>query len=301
MPRHTNTMNWPGFATDEAFRAAYAELKNCLTASGLVQTGDTGQVDVATVTKPTTLNAQAAYLMFRFADPLQSVAPVFLRISYGVGSNAVYPSWTARVGTGTDGAGNLTGLVSRLATMTLSTPAASVGAALPSYATHSNGFFALSFLQGVLGPSYTSPFVSVQRTCDNNGSPTAEGIIFYAGNMSPSIAGTVDHLRFLPVAQLRSYNAQGLGFLPGDVAEPTYLGLSPQAFGHFAMMPKCRPLVGTCAFRRGETAAGQVFPLALVGTLPRTYMSLGHWTGISLAYSGASFSGYSDTAILWED
>lgn len=299
MPRVIQSFQWD-FANDAGFRVAFAALKRAMLDAGLAQTSDTGQVDVATVLKPTLNNAEAGYLMFRFADPLQTVAPVFIRVSFGVGSSTSFPRWTFRVGTGTDGAGVLTGLVSAQQAHSSNNPVAVAGATLTSYSTHSSGFFGLCFALGVWNTgSAGAPGVYVQRTCDNNGSPTSEGVVFLAPGVSVSSASAVEHLQFLPSPELITGRSDGLGLLPWLPSRPTFVGLSPQAFNHFVMTPKCRPLVGTCAFRRGETSLGQTFPLAMVGTVPRTYVGLGANAGNTLAI-GAS-AGNSDLAMLWED
>lgn len=299
MPRVIQSFQWD-FATDAGFRAAFAALKQAIADSGLVQTADTGQADVSTVLKPTVITTDAGYLMFRFADPLQSVAPVFVRVTFGTGGNLSYPRWSFRVGTGSDGAGNLTGVVGAQYYHTNSGPTVAAGTTLPVYAAHSNGFFGLCFAPGVWSsPNYAAPGLFIQRTCDNTGSPTAEGVAALTAPPSSTSTGGLEHFQFLPTQELIAARGDGMGFLPWVPARPTFVGLAPQAFNHFVMMPKCKPLVGTCGFRRGETALGQTFPLTMVGTVPRTYISLGQYGGNVLAV--AANSGNSDLAMLWED
>ena len=77
---------------------------------GLVQTSDTGQIDTATVTRPITA-ITAGYETFRFNDSLQGIAPMFMKLEFGSGDNTpVTPAMWVTVGTGTDGAGTVTGI-----------------------------------------------------------------------------------------------------------------------------------------------------------------------------------------------
>lgn len=299
MPRVIQSFQWD-WTTDAGVRAAFAALKQACLDAGLVQTADTGQADVSAVVKPTSSNTDAGYLMFRFADPLQSVAPVFIRVTFGSGNTATYPRWTFRVGTGSDGAGNLIGMVGVQHSHSVNAAVSAAGTTIPVYATHSSGFFGLCFGPGLwVTASNGAPGLFVQRTCDNTGSPTAEGVVALAAPASATSTGSLEHLQFLPTQELITSRGDGMGFLPWLPTRPTFVGLAPQAFNHFVMMPKCKPLVGTCGFRRGETALGQTFPLTMVGTVPRTYISLGQYGGNVLTV--AANSGNSDLAMLWED
>lgn len=105
--------------TIKAYLYTAADMKACiqtvtaqLSALGLLQTADTGQVDPLTVTGATAADAIKGYQVWRFNDALQGSMPVFLKIWYGSGvSYAGAPALWLTVGTGSDGAGNLTGQV----------------------------------------------------------------------------------------------------------------------------------------------------------------------------------------------
>lgn len=78
--------------------------------SGLVKTADTGQIDVTTVAVPGTTHTVAGYEIYRFDDALQLTAPVFVKIEYGTNNSSNGPGLWLSFGTGTNGAGTLTGL-----------------------------------------------------------------------------------------------------------------------------------------------------------------------------------------------
>jgi hypothetical protein len=96
--------------TDANFRA-WAQFIHDVFALGWVQTADTGQIDLTTVTVPTTANDKQGYEIWRMDDDLQADYPVYVRIDYGSAGAAGTPGIWLAVGTGSDGAGNLTGVL----------------------------------------------------------------------------------------------------------------------------------------------------------------------------------------------
>jgi len=95
---------------DADFRATGLAVKNALIAMGWVQTGDTGQVDWSTVTRPGTVNTVAGYEIWRMADALQSTNPVFMKLEWGTGNVSIaQPTMWVQIATGSNGSGSLTG------------------------------------------------------------------------------------------------------------------------------------------------------------------------------------------------
>lgn len=108
--------------TDALFRAWGLALSQAIQATGWVKTADTGQIDFATVTKPTLGNQQRGFEIYRPADSLQASAPWFVRIEYGSDPGAAQRCGLfITFATGTDGAGTLTGTVSNRVTVSLNT------------------------------------------------------------------------------------------------------------------------------------------------------------------------------------
>lgn len=92
------------------FRAWGSAISAALAALGFVQTADTGQINWATVAAPTASGQVMGYEVWRFADSLQSTAPIFFKIQYGSnGGAASQPQMTFTVGTGSNGSGTITG------------------------------------------------------------------------------------------------------------------------------------------------------------------------------------------------
>jgi len=94
---------------DTEFRAFAQAIHDALAAMGLVQTADTGQINLTTVTKPVAANTVAGYEIWRFADTHQAAAPIFFKIEYGTGNAATNPAVWLQVSSGSNGSGALTG------------------------------------------------------------------------------------------------------------------------------------------------------------------------------------------------
>lgn len=110
----TTTSTIPcNYTTDAGFRTIGSAIGSALTTVGLVQTADTGQINWTTVTKPTVALVSVGYEIFRFNDSLQSTSPLYIKLEYGTGTYSTsYMTMWLTIGTGTDGAGTLTGNVS---------------------------------------------------------------------------------------------------------------------------------------------------------------------------------------------
>jgi hypothetical protein len=74
-----------------------------------VNTTDSGQINLTTVTKPAGASTSQGYEIWKMNDTLQSTKPVFLKIEYGSGAAANTPGIWMTIGTGSDGSGSITG------------------------------------------------------------------------------------------------------------------------------------------------------------------------------------------------
>ena len=97
----------PNNATAAEFRAWAQFIHDVFVNGSWVQTGDTGQINLATVAAPGAANTKMGYEILRMDDALQSTNPVFLKLAYGSGSSTNFPAIWFMIGTATDGAGNL--------------------------------------------------------------------------------------------------------------------------------------------------------------------------------------------------
>lgn len=89
------------------FRAWASMIHKALEEVGLVNTADTGQINLTTVENPG-VGVYAGYEIWRFNDSEQATRPVYIKIEYGVGATKARPAIRFRCGRGSDGAGTLT-------------------------------------------------------------------------------------------------------------------------------------------------------------------------------------------------
>ena len=97
----------PTITADADWRALLTNYRAALTAAGFVRTSDTGQLDPTTVLKPGA-SSISGYDVWRFNDDAQATKPIFFKLEYGAGSSAARFNLWITVGTGSDGAGNIT-------------------------------------------------------------------------------------------------------------------------------------------------------------------------------------------------
>ena len=162
----------PNPSTDAEFRDCVQKIRDGITGLGWVKTSDTGQIDSTTVLKPTAVSTVAGYDIFRMADSLQATAPFFLKVEYGSATaNASYFAWWITVGTGTNGAGALTGNVSTRAVFV--TASADAGTLRICTFTGTSSRLAIMLFENHAGASNTIALV-IERSHADDGSDTGE-------------------------------------------------------------------------------------------------------------------------------
>jgi hypothetical protein len=112
------TTSWDTAAGDAPLRTWITAIHNTLSAIGLVQTSDAGQVNLATVTMPGA-EGIAGYEIWRFNDSEQATNPIFIRIEYHRGDAIGTPRLQFQVGKGSDGSGGLTAAGTKTATSSI--------------------------------------------------------------------------------------------------------------------------------------------------------------------------------------
>lgn len=302
MPRVIRSLPAPNPSSEAGFRDAVSAYEGLLADCGLVRTADTGQINPATAPLPAA-SEMVGYSMWAFADALQSAAPIFLRVRYGKANTSVRLAIELQAGVATDGSGSLVGV--QTAALLTAPAANTLGAGVyPSFATHSSGSCSVVFAPGSVtapaGINNPSGSFTLQRTCDNVGNPTAEGFVLIAQTSASATAttsGKAELVQTLPAARTLGADSTSLALVPWLVSD-SKVGVTPQMFQHFVMLPKCRPLVGSCAHLRGEVPRGEVFQVALVGAVPRTYIGVGDSLGLTATAGAATRV---DSAVLWED
>lgn len=163
----------PDMTSDTTFRAWGSAISAALASIGWVQTADTGQINWTSVTKPVAINTPAGYEIWRMNDSLQSTKPVYLKIEYGSGASTGYASMWITVGTGSNGAGTLTGQVGTQR---------QIGPAGPSTASVASYFSGTSSrLTAYLWDNTYHTLIMVERSHDAAGADTGVGIMVCLG------------------------------------------------------------------------------------------------------------------------
>lgn len=285
--------------TDAGFRAWGSELATSLQTVGLVQTADTGQINWTTATRPTVANTTAGYEIYRFNDSLQGTAPIFLKLEYGTSSNTSNPQLWLTVGTGSDGAGTITGTVVPR-TICATTPGApSTSTPYPSYICMIGGQLMVCSKTGAgSSGSNSGMFWHVGRSTDDTGADTADGVVVYYKTSSI----TYQSAQFRYFAAAATITAAGTSSSGGPYCmipaalTSSLVGADIQAFKHYAAFPFVRPVVGLVTVLTAEVPAGNTISVAAVGSTPRTYISIGQ-AGYGMCTAGGSTY---CAAMLWE-
>lgn len=284
--------------SDATFREWGLEFNTKLAAAGLVQTADTGQINWTTVLRPGA-GVDAGYEVWRFNDALQATAPIFFRIAYGTFGDATAPRMRFTVGTGSNGSGTITGTALTIQRDVHQDSGQVTDVARQSYLCVVAGFFGFNWKAGS-GPTEASFFIC--RTCDSNGAPTAVGAMVHWGIGNSGAITARQSLRFAAPAQ--AFTAQTLvaaGALGMNPQCPTssQSGTDIQVFLGWTITPTAIPLFGVCGVLRSELNTGGTFQATLVGSTPRTYITLNDPAGPFGQVTVASDGGL-NIAMLWE-
>jgi hypothetical protein len=169
-------------ATGTEIRAWVQAMHDALAAIGMVQTSDTGQVNISTMLNASATNTAVGYEVWRFDDAAQATCPIVFKLEYGRGAGVGYAQMWLTVGSGSDGAGNITGV--RFARAAVG-PGGNTGtASTTGYASSGDGSMcALVPWPAVLG---NAPMFIIERARNADGTPRAEDFLVAAQGTSNS-------------------------------------------------------------------------------------------------------------------
>lgn len=279
-------------ASDTAFRAWATELYNELVAAGLTQTADTGQLSTPVAASRPATNTAAGYWIFAFADSLQGTAPIYLKVEVGTGGNAAIPDVVITVGTGTNGAGTLSGVVLSRAQVVLNTAPSSTVTPYPSYINHAEGFFGLVFKSGA--NTGGQGYLFVCRTTDSDGDPTADGYFIAAksgGGASLARAACGLWSGFSASDSTRNWS-----IVPFAVTASA-IGGDYQAFKVYGVYPDARVVQQLVVTIAAELTIGsETGPVEVVDGVSNNYLATGQ-AGTACTISSAATT--YNFAMLW--
>ena len=253
-------------ATTATFRAWGSALSSQI-AKMLTRVVQTGDIDWATVTTPSTTTTFVGSEVYRFNDALQSTAPLFLKFEYGTGASSVSSGLRLIVGKSADGAGNIGGVL-LAATKVVSHS----GALAPSncYTSGGSSWFALS-----LAPveTFGGGLLYIERSVNSGGTPTGDAVLI--GWQQSQTAG--QNHRFIDYVSTATESVTG-GIiplpLPLDANRSIANGTTTPVFPAACVSPaglywRPRVILGTA---RQNAGLGEIINSLLDGN---TYLSLG--------------------------
>lgn len=286
-------------ASDAGYQAILTSWHTALTNAGLVQTADTGQVNHLTATRPA-INVANDYMVFRFDDSLQATAPIFVKMIFGSGAALGRLNVAVTVGTGSDGAGNITSPNRSVQTGVNPTSTNSdIGAQFPglrdTFACHTEGFFGISWHNLEATAAFAGFLIA--RTVDVAGVPTAEGFLFQtrnAGGTNTPGGFTSTFAYGTPTQEISAVNH--VPCLPVGFLGSTFVGLDRQVYLTWGAYPRAKAHNQMFTYRTTELTYLTPVEVTLFGA-QRTYMPMGYYSvGWSDAIGSTSFG----TAMLWE-
>lgn len=302
--------------SDVGFQAWGTEFNASLTAVGLTQTADTGQIDWTTVTRPGSGNTFAGYEIWRFNDTLQSTKPIFFKIHYGNFNAPNDPGMAISVSTSSDGAGNLNGPTISIeqACCYNGGPTSTITAAISRYCYNTTqGSLGVVWKYGINPASSGAPDQAfggfmISRTNDNTGAPTGEGVVVIAGGSStfgfPSTFANMQTINFTtgalnPPSSLATYGAIGWAPWPLGLAS-TVDGGDVSAVPALYAVPSMQASANLATVNLGEVALGSTAVLALVGSTTHTFLSVGRMFASTNGSTNNSTLAAVGALMLWE-
>jgi hypothetical protein len=154
-------------------------ISNTLNSFGLAKTSDTGQINPEEVAFAGS-DTPSGYEIRTFTDALSASFPVVFKIEYGGGDNSGIAYWLT-VGTGSDGNGNLTGVVSNRINLYSNQANAN-----PQnyYLSGASDRLAFSMADGP-NLNYTQVF-GIERSKNSSGADNSDGVLLFYCNGSGS-------------------------------------------------------------------------------------------------------------------
>jgi hypothetical protein len=256
--------NCPSNANDSMFRGWTQLIANGFISANWVRVADSGNINFATVTTPATASLSSGYDIFRMTDALNVAAPVYVKVEYGSGTTNTIPSIWLTIGSGSTGAGMVTGAASQRQQLTLSTQSTNAISSFISGDANRIHMALWSFSNATFGGTSVTTlaqawYFSIERTKDATGADTTEGVLLVVKGAGSAAA--------------TSYNQQYWNSVTGSSGnEPSWgvlmpsINVAPTSAVQTAFYPIyhskgvfVNPGMGTLCFI-GSSTAGAVVP-----------------------------------------
>lgn len=261
--------------SDASFRVWGLETQTKFLAVGLTQTADTGQVNWASVTRPA-VNLSPAYEIYRFNDPMQATAPVFIRFEYGTALVANYPGMWVSVGTGTNGAGTLTGVIlaRTMFSVNISGQAPSSIVNYVSQLCLLDGYLMFIWKRAARSSPNAYGFLSISRTADAAGVVDGRGLCIYRHYPTANTVGPLVTSYGYAKAAAIVTDTEQFSAVPFDLTATLIGGVTPQVFKNYIQVPLVLTHPFHLTYINLEMPEYSTFQANVVG-VTRTFQCLG--------------------------
>lgn len=270
------------------FRRLGTAISNAFANSGWVQANDAGQINWTTVVANGTFTSWAGSEIWRMNDAWANVAPIYVKIDYGTagGTNNPQLQWT--LGSGSNGALGLTGVISANTGARMS--AVSTTVPVPCYFCGNPDRIILTLM---CGGNTTGQTLGIERTRDANGNTTPEGaLIFQCGGSSQG--GYTQQYWNCKTGPAVVESSIGV-----FISSATWSGLGPQ-FNWYPIYPSngvfTKPLFNYICASNYHVTPQIPFSVTHYGAT-HTYMPIG---GVAPTNRSGQAAGNFPIAMLWE-
>lgn len=251
------------------FKAWGSAISAAIAAMGWVQTADTGQVNWSTIAAIPSSNY--VYEIWKPADALQTGATqFFLKMQYGFSTTRV--AMQATLGTGTDGAGNLTGYTTSALPLLSTSNTANQGST-PYECDFSGDVDRLGMmLWRNSGSQFARALLAIERTKATDGTDSSDGVTLIGGTYGAT--QTQQTLVFgtgaAPVSATGNFNSP----IDGNNASGAFANNVPVSpiFPCYGLYGN--PMTTVCCVHTQDVAEGCFFTTTLYGST-RTYIASG--------------------------
>jgi len=310
-----STFSWmsaPDISSDVAFRKWAQGVHDAFVGCGWVQTSDTGQANLATMTVPGTTVTAGGYEIFRMNDALQSACPVFVKVEYGRGSSATnnVPVIWVTVGQGSNGSGTITGVLLARTPNAATATAYGSSSEFPSYGSCDGAGICLALWSGYTNTG--TAFLAIERSRDNAGAPTDGALLIAFGATTGGIVrvigngGTPGAVKCADSAYLSAalpYTINGSS--ASDASTLSQDGVVAPVLPIACVAPGVEPWVSNVlvAVHPGDAGSTSVIQAATINGETRTYRA---WTffnnngGLVVCGNKSSSPAACWPAIIWE-
>jgi hypothetical protein len=257
----------------------------------LTQTADTGQLANPVVAARPSTNTAAGYWILKWDDGVTT--PLYFKVEPGTGGSATIPMIWITVGTGTDGAGTITGKLTSRTQMTQGAAPLSTTTNYTSYLCCDTGAFSLVWKTLSVTGSRSQGFMSTVRSIDDSGVVNNDGYVNYLNSGSNSITAQCVNMTNGVVF---STTTNVYCLVPYAITS-SVVGGDAQYFRHFAAYPLARPLGHIVSCINSEFSVGTSFSGESGSITDHTFLSIGTSVGNAAAAGGTTAH---VLAILWQ-